>query len=772
MRRITSCARALPFVFLSLTLTAHSLPAMQESPPVPAPTVTIPIPGTPNPMPDRLSDPLVSEPTTQDGEAQLRGPVHEAFAEQFNQDPVEGVVIPQKPPELIEEVPPEVRPDGRQIEWISGYWSWDDEEADFLWVSGIWREVPQGFRWLPGYWTEVENGYQWVSGTWVSAQTEEIQYLETAPPLSLELGPVGAAPSVEHIWIPGCWNWVETHYAWRPGYWSVGQSNWIWVPAHYVCTPRGYLYSDGYWDYPFERRGLLFAPCRFQGMSQWDRPYRFTPRVIVAVDLLPLHFWVRPNFCHYYFGDFYGDDYASRGFQPWHHFHRQRRQFDPLFAHFSHTHSSGHRDYYDRVDRQFDLLSRHPDRRPFRDFSGDNRRVAANLADHDERPALLGTTLQDHMKESGSSHFVKLDQGVRQRFQDDTRELQTLIHHRRDVERPIRRNSDTPRGRDDDQAASEPGHVRRDALKNGPLELPKLTDDTNRPIAADGNKAQDSQSVTRPDRLKLPTARRSRESGKPPAEANSTAGAPDQQSPGTPISRGERPRNVDEILNRARKSARNAKESKENESPVAHERGGRSLGQTTQQELPNAAKVKGDRLNERAKESRTEGAAARSGLPSQLQRAASDQKTLNNGAGSRRIQPEVKDRTVRTREKAETGLPGGVGSREGGVRPGQRSIPAQESHNKGSVLSGGIGGRPNGSSARVNPPQQPSHAQQAPPTERPSRGAVENRRDIRVDTPRSNGPAERSRQADTPRSSPEPRERGHRDSEGSGRRKK
>ncbi len=146
-------------------------------------------PPAPLPQPEAALPPInADEMADDDRDELLRGPVHEAFAEQFNADPVPGLVVPQKPPEAIEEVPPELKPDGRQVEWISGYWAWDEDQDDFIWVSGVWREIPQGFRWLPGYWTEVEGGYQWVSGTWVSTQTSEIDYLNDAPPETLEQG--------------------------------------------------------------------------------------------------------------------------------------------------------------------------------------------------------------------------------------------------------------------------------------------------------------------------------------------------------------------------------------------------------------------------------------------------------------------------------------------------------------------------------------------------------------------------------------------------------
>jgi hypothetical protein len=85
-------------------------------------------------------------------EVLTRGPVHEAFAGMVTFNPEPGIVISKAPPEVIEEMPPEERPEGDNVSWIPGYWGWDDERSDFLWVSGTWRALPPGRAWMAGYW--------------------------------------------------------------------------------------------------------------------------------------------------------------------------------------------------------------------------------------------------------------------------------------------------------------------------------------------------------------------------------------------------------------------------------------------------------------------------------------------------------------------------------------------------------------------------------------------------------------------------------------------
>jgi hypothetical protein len=95
-----------------------------------------------------------------------QGPIHEAFAEPIALDAKARVIIDRQPPEPINELPPEVKPDGDNVEWIPGYWMWSDEQLDFVWVSGVWREIPPGRRWVPGHWLAEGNSFIWASGFW------------------------------------------------------------------------------------------------------------------------------------------------------------------------------------------------------------------------------------------------------------------------------------------------------------------------------------------------------------------------------------------------------------------------------------------------------------------------------------------------------------------------------------------------------------------------------------------------------------------------------
>src|SRR5262249_58836239 len=94
-------------------------------------------------------------------EVLTRGPVHEAFATPPS-EPVAPTPVAKRPPKPLDELPPDDKPEGAL--WIGGYWAWDEERSNFLWVSGIWRTAPPRQRWVAGDWREACELWKWVHG--------------------------------------------------------------------------------------------------------------------------------------------------------------------------------------------------------------------------------------------------------------------------------------------------------------------------------------------------------------------------------------------------------------------------------------------------------------------------------------------------------------------------------------------------------------------------------------------------------------------------------
>ncbi len=362
-----------------------------------------------------------------------RGPVHEAFAESINYEPQPGLIISTRVPDPIEELPPDQRPDGDNVTWISGYWAWDEDQNDFIWISGVWRNLPPGRQWVPGYWNGIEDEkYQWTAGYWADATTEEVSYVSTAPPRSVDAGPNVEAPSSDHSWIPGNWSWVDTRYAWRPGYWVPLRTDWTWVPSRYCWTRRGYVYVDGYWDYAVARRGVLFAPVHFRERVYAEPNYSYTPLIVVALNVFSNHLFVRPRYGQYYFGDYYAPRYQNSGYYTSRSWGTSRGGYDPIYA-YDRWENRNDRGWDRRRQDDYNYFRDNEDARPPRTWAAmrDYRPDRFNDGRNRTYASPLSTFIQEPNR---AQSFRSIDQGARQQFVSQNQEMRKFSQERRQIE--------------------------------------------------------------------------------------------------------------------------------------------------------------------------------------------------------------------------------------------------------------------------------------------------------------------------------------------------
>jgi hypothetical protein len=273
-----------------------------------------------------------------DVEVLARGPLHEAYAQPVNSRPGPGAIIPKQPPGQVTELPPDQKPEGAVV-WIPGYWAWDGDRSDFIWISGFWRVPPEGQRWLQGHWQEVDGGWIWVAGFWISEAVAQVQYLPPPPP-PLDEEPPTPATEENSTFVPGCWVYQEMVYKWRPGHWVPFRSGRIWVPARYVWTTIGFIFLEGYWDRPLDECGIVFAPVYF-GRDWWAKSdHRFCPQLIVNCDFLIGALFIGPDGIHFFFGDYFDDLHAGQGYGMWPDVMRKRGAYDPNFDYYRRLHSS------------------------------------------------------------------------------------------------------------------------------------------------------------------------------------------------------------------------------------------------------------------------------------------------------------------------------------------------------------------------------------------------------------------------------------------------
>jgi hypothetical protein len=387
-------------------------------------------------------------------EVLTRGPIHEAFAEVVSYNPQPGQIVSKEPPKAIEEVPPAEKPQG-DYTWIPGYWTWDQDRANFIWVTGAWRIPPPGTAWVPGYWNQAANGYQWVGGYWgpaantarATAATAETVYLP-APPQSVEGGASTTQPSPDHFWVPGNWVWVDGRYAWQAGFWGRSQPDWVWIPARYVWTPGGYVFLAGHWDYALARRGVVFCPVAFADPYYVPPTYYYTPSVCIQTPVLTGYLFCRPAYGHYYFGDYYDPMYARVGIYPWYAVHG-RYSYEPLFVYDRWYYGRRDPGWEMRIHGDYEYRVAHLDARPPHTYAAALRigvnvgGVSFTLAAPIGRVAAGGGTMHfEHISNERREQMVREQHEIR-RVQDDRRnsEIRAGVQARASGGQPVRMNA-------------------------------------------------------------------------------------------------------------------------------------------------------------------------------------------------------------------------------------------------------------------------------------------------------------------------------------------
>jgi hypothetical protein len=365
--------------------------------------------------------------------------VHEAFANLTESEHRAGDVYQKMPPDDIEELPPDQRPDGENISWIPGYWSYDDDRDDYIWVSGVWRDLPPGRQWIPGYWHSVQGGAQFVSGFWSDAGRTEVEYLPR-PPAPLDVGPSSPMIGRDANWASGSWVWVENRYAWQPGYWVAPQPNWVWTPAHYVWTPRGYVFVSGYWDYDIARRGMMFAPVYYSAPVYQRPDYFYSPSVVIGISFAFGNLFVHSHSHHYYYGDYYDDRYRNHGYEPWYSGYDRRDRGDryyredPLYVSYRSQQLRRDKDWDKHNRSQYDYRRQHAEARPPQIYLAKTASGAIQRDSGGQEIVIARPIEQVVKSDPQPEQFKPVDADRRKQYQTQGRDMKQYRAERQQIE--------------------------------------------------------------------------------------------------------------------------------------------------------------------------------------------------------------------------------------------------------------------------------------------------------------------------------------------------
>jgi hypothetical protein len=396
-------------------------------------------------------------PAQEQPEVLTRGPVHEAFSEPVILDVQTSLVAPNQPPVDIDEMPPAEMPQGDNIVWIPGYWSWDGDRNNYIWVSGCWRAAPPNMSWVPGYWSQESDGWEWIAGFWTSANIQDIEYLPEPPAYDNEQ-PSGRPPSPDDIWVPSCQYWHQDRYVDRPGYWLMANPDWVWTPSHYIRTPRGYIFCEGHWDYPLENRGVLFAPVYFSPYFYGRTGYIYSPNIVLDLGVLTVNMFTYPRYSHYYFGDYYDDSYLSMGIFPRYEVVQIHTWYDPTYV-YDRWHHRNEPRWEDSRRQEYDRYRGNKDIRPPRTYKELEIRLANKPPLQQQNEIRIAQPLAVvAVSKASSLKFEHIDTNAQEKIATQATAAQTYKAERNRWESasPVQKTVEPPMG--NKGPVTSPGH--------------------------------------------------------------------------------------------------------------------------------------------------------------------------------------------------------------------------------------------------------------------------------------------------------------------------
>ncbi len=178
---------------------------------------------------------------------------------------------------------------------------------------------------------------------------------------------------------------------------------------------------------------MLFAPVAFTSPIYLNQGFVFTPQNLVALNSLIDNLFVAPGFQSYFFGDYYGPQYAGFGIYPWFNVGVGPYLYDPIFAYRSSLLWRKDPHWRDQFRTRYDRLVRDPALRPPRTWR-DYQRLARNGRLPNDR--MVALPLRDALRDKRfNEHVVRLTDADRRAFRTENEFRRNQIAERSRLER-------------------------------------------------------------------------------------------------------------------------------------------------------------------------------------------------------------------------------------------------------------------------------------------------------------------------------------------------
>jgi hypothetical protein len=160
---------------------------------------------------------------------------------------------------------------------------------------------------------------------------------------------------------------------------------------------------------------VLFAPVYFDSGIYARQGFYYSPSIAIDLGMFATHLFLRPQYQHYYFGDYYAANYQGAGFYPSYSYNSGRYGYDPIYAHERWEHRQD-RQWDRRVEADFRNRRDHEDARPPRTWAAQRALGSSALASRERGLAVAAPLTQLANSKDSPMRFQPVDKVERQKL--------------------------------------------------------------------------------------------------------------------------------------------------------------------------------------------------------------------------------------------------------------------------------------------------------------------------------------------------------------------
>jgi hypothetical protein len=170
---------------------------------------------------------------------------------------------------------------------------------------------------------------------------------------------------------------------------------------------------------------VLFAPIYAQ-RSVYSRPgYAYSPSIVIQAGSLTGALFVSASSRHYFFGDYYGDQYSQKGIRPWFEADQNHHGYDPIYAQQKWDRGRTDANWESNVRENYQLRQKNVDARPARTYLAQAARAAQAPAQARANLLIAAPLAQVSARREAATPFVKIDQNQRKALGGQGKNLST-----------------------------------------------------------------------------------------------------------------------------------------------------------------------------------------------------------------------------------------------------------------------------------------------------------------------------------------------------------